>query len=241
MELQALKGLGTSLTNGNDIQILFGLGGYCDLNGDDCGPIDLGYAVQFGNSDPVSSFALHGNGILSFGSAIDFFGTPADGNTTFVDSIFNFETPAPASYGLNLVSVGQNNKIDFQSFGAFLQSAKVSLGPNGRINAEWFTCFTPTSATFCPSSQRQFLTLAPSPAGYRAIIRGALNGGADTGTVINGVFTARPANTVFLIPARFSLFAPSVVPEPTSWAMLIAGFGFTGAALRRRRRSIAAA
>ena len=26
-----------------------------------------------------------------------------------------------------------------------------------------------------------------------------------------------------------------VVPEPATWAMLLAGFGFTGAALRRRR------
>jgi hypothetical protein len=30
------------------------------------------------------------------------------------------------------------------------------------------------------------------------------------------------------------------VPEPASWAMLIAGFGLVGAASRRRRRSIAA-
>lgn len=31
--------------------------------------------------------------------------------------------------------------------------------------------------------------------------------------------------------------APSFVPEPASWAMLIAGFGFTGAAMRRRRQA----
>ena len=30
------------------------------------------------------------------------------------------------------------------------------------------------------------------------------------------------------------------VPEPASWAMLIAGFGLTGAAMRRRRRALAA-
>jgi hypothetical protein len=28
----------------------------------------------------------------------------------------------------------------------------------------------------------------------------------------------------------------SAVPEPASWAMLIGGFGLTGAAMRRRRR-----
>ena len=32
----------------------------------------------------------------------------------------------------------------------------------------------------------------------------------------------------------------SVVPEPASWAMLIAGFGLTGAAMRRRRVAVAA-
>jgi hypothetical protein len=32
----------------------------------------------------------------------------------------------------------------------------------------------------------------------------------------------------------------SVVPEPASWAMLIAGFGLTGAAMRRRRSSAVA-
>jgi hypothetical protein len=34
---------------------------------------------------------------------------------------------------------------------------------------------------------------------------------------------------------------PPGVPEPASWAMLIAGFGLTGAAMRRRRRGLAAA
>ena len=32
----------------------------------------------------------------------------------------------------------------------------------------------------------------------------------------------------------------SAVPEPASWAMLIAGFGLTGAALRRRRMAAVA-
>ncbi|MEN9931742.1 MAG: hypothetical protein RIS17_315 [Pseudomonadota bacterium] len=34
--------------------------------------------------------------------------------------------------------------------------------------------------------------------------------------------------------------ASTAVPEPASWAMLIAGFGLTGAAMRRRRRVVAA-
>ena len=40
---------------------------------------------------------------------------------------------------------------------------------------------------------------------------------------------------------EFSLtpFEESAVPEPATWAMLIAGFGLTGAAMRRRRTRVA--
>ncbi|THD64539.1 MAG: PEP-CTERM sorting domain-containing protein [Phenylobacterium sp.] len=31
------------------------------------------------------------------------------------------------------------------------------------------------------------------------------------------------------------------VPEPSAWALMIAGFGLTGAALRRRRAAVALA
>ena len=37
------------------------------------------------------------------------------------------------------------------------------------------------------------------------------------------------------------VFESTNVPEPASWAMLIAGFGLTGAMLRRRRHAVAAA
>lgn len=38
----------------------------------------------------------------------------------------------------------------------------------------------------------------------------------------------------------FTVGVGSVVPEPASWALMIAGFGLTGAAMRRRRAAIAA-
>jgi hypothetical protein len=39
----------------------------------------------------------------------------------------------------------------------------------------------------------------------------------------------------------FSIGTAGAVPEPASWAMLIAGFGLTGAAMRRRRSTAVAA
>ncbi|AGH49271.1 MULTISPECIES: PEPxxWA-CTERM sorting domain-containing protein [Sphingomonadales] len=37
--------------------------------------------------------------------------------------------------------------------------------------------------------------------------------------------------------ANLTLAIPAAVPEPASWAMMIAGFGLTGAAMRRRPRT----
>ena len=49
------------------------------------------------------------------------------------------------------------------------------------------------------------------------------------------------AGTVFSITGSgFDVGGTGAVPEPASWAMLIAGFGLTGAAMRRRRRVTAA-
>lgn len=38
------------------------------------------------------------------------------------------------------------------------------------------------------------------------------------------------------VTGTFTLLHDSAVPEPAAWAMMIAGFGLTGAAMRRRRR-----
>ena len=45
---------------------------------------------------------------------------------------------------------------------------------------------------------------------------------------------------VFVSEVSFNGVPNNAVPEPASWAMLIAGFGLTGAAMRRRRRVTAA-
>lgn len=48
------------------------------------------------------------------------------------------------------------------------------------------------------------------------------------------------ANRVAYDNITFGSTTPGVVPEPASWAMLIAGFGLVGAAMRRRKALIVA-
>ena len=65
---------------------------------------------------------------------------------------------------------------------------------------------------------------------------------ADTGTVIIA-FRGGVSAAAYLDPSQAGLpftaqlFQFGAVPEPSTWVMLILGFGFCGARLRRRRRS----
>lgn len=67
----------------------------------------------------------------------------------------------------------------------------------------------------------------------RAAIRGA---GLMLGA-ISGAVNAPRANNLLLLQSQTGqdLLVFGMVPEPQSWAMLIAGFGLVGAAMRRRR------
>jgi hypothetical protein len=69
-----------------------------------------------------------------------------------------------------------------------------------------------------------------SNGGSAATARLAFLGGLNSGRAYFNLHTARfPGGEI-----RGNLLA-GAVPEPASWAMLIAGFGLTGATLRRRR------
>lgn len=213
--------------------IEFSLGGYCDINGDDCGGGSaLGYTVKIGSADAFNNVITHGNGLLSFGRAIDFSSGPEGGFTSFQDTIFAGGTPATATYGVDLVSGGQNVELDFDN--VFLQSSRVDVGPFGVIRVEWFTCVRPSSPSACPESNKQLLTLTPGRLGFTGLFTGG--GREETpGFVIDGVFTSAALNQPFLIPAEITgITFASNVPEPASWALLVIGFGLVGSAVRRR-------
>ncbi|GGI73200.1 hypothetical protein GCM10007973_07660 [Polymorphobacter multimanifer] len=221
--------------DGNPIN--FSLGGYCDLNGDDCGSgMALGYTARIGSADAINNVITHGNGLLTFGRAVDFFSGPEGSDLGFQGMIYSGTVPRLTDYGVNLVSGGQNIDLDFD--GVFYQSSKVSLGQRGVIQVEWFTCFAPTSRTTCPGSNQQFLTLTPGRLGFTGVFTG--NGREDApGFVIDGVYNSVALNQPFLLPAEITgLDFQSYIPEPSSWSLMIIGFGLVGWATRRRRQHV---
>jgi hypothetical protein len=85
---------------------------------------------------------------------------------------------------------------------------------------------------------------------YIAVHYGAGVGGPGNGTAFYVLDAAQGINQLHLAYDASSsaiLFATEIsdhvigVPEPASWATMIAGFGLIGALMRRRRRSAAAA
>src|SRR5579875_382578 len=134
--------------------ITYYLGGYCDVNGQDCDPdfsgAQLGYEVSFNGSDFSNRVFVTGNGLVTFGAPVDFsYSTQDDGSDSLASRIAEFDQPSLTDYKVNLVSAGQTNDLDYTSGLAFLQSASLSLRDDGSILANWFTCFVPT-ATGCP-------------------------------------------------------------------------------------------
>lgn len=113
-------------------------------------------------------------------------------------------------------------------------------GANGPV-AIGFSPLSGASGTF---SRRYNLTLASTYSsgflnangGTAASARTAFLNGLNSGRAYFNVHTATfPGGEI-----RGNL-AAGAVPEPASWAMLIAGFGLTGAAMRRRRPATATA
>jgi len=86
--------------------------------------------------------------------------------------------------------------------------------------------FASTSDSVLPGNLAIAQTIADALSDY--VITMSLDGGALPG--------GRPTTSF-----TFTVGAPPAVPEPASWALMIAGFGLTGAALRARRRSAALA
>lgn len=82
----------------------------------------------------------------------------------------------------------------------------------------------------------------PDCAGFPCGRKVAENAVTSTGGIYTSPGDTSAYSNDWAVGAQFTNFAfAEAVPEPASWALLIAGFGLTGAAMRRRRNVAVAA
>ncbi|MET0373102.1 MAG: PEPxxWA-CTERM sorting domain-containing protein [Rhizorhabdus sp.] len=219
--------------DGPGLSVIKVLSGYCDLTGEECGSGEgatLGYAVSFdGGANYTNQIFVTGNGLLTFGSGVDFFGSADSSGQTLSDLIYDGQDPSLEVYGLNLISAGQSNYLDFNGGGGFMQSAKLSV-ENNMITASWYTCNSP----FDCNVNSYNLKLKPTNDGFYGSFdfSSGSPGGSDRGYVSGGAYTGVEAS--FFLPAQLKGLSASAVPEPSSWMLMISGFGLIGGVLRRR-------
>lgn len=108
-----------------------------------------------------------------------------------------------------------------------------AYGPAGQTGVNINGCADRVQTIF--NTQSEFFTVAGN--NYALDVVGFLVGTPGS-TVTNFLTTERAVNEAFIL-GRVVLYS-AAVPEPSNWAMLIAGFGLVGAAARRRRTMLAA-
>ncbi|WP_235902871.1 PEPxxWA-CTERM sorting domain-containing protein [Sandarakinorhabdus oryzae] len=162
------------------------------------------------------------------------------GNTASAVGVFDIDT----SLFPNLGGAQPTNPVG-TGFSIISFNVSGSAGGNGSFTQADFGSFY--FAAFSPLNYSQQLIGQTMGNGFNFGSFGAgyggpsgdfnlfsVNPGAPTGSFYFQLTTAGGDNI------GVTSFAPGTVPEPASWAMLIAGFGLTGAALRRRRGTVAA-
>ena len=122
------------------------------------------------------------------------------------------------------------------------------LGQNAGAKARWLFAFSPEySITGVPYNTlldgEQTFNLGLRPFGrnvsvyaYMELETWARNGGfADFGHTMRFNWDLPPGTTFTSASGMFSESPAAAVPEPSSWALMILGFGSAGALVRRRR------
>jgi hypothetical protein len=169
-------------------------------------------------SDVTSStFGIQEGSVLSNAGG---FVTSATGDMA---SIVNF---TPLNFGT--ITALNDETVSFTSdFGDFIgtiQDLMASPAPNAVVSFSSFGNFTPSGSLGSFMEGPGLLTVSFTQTGF--LVEG------QTQPSISGSFSfaSEPGDGT-----------PGIVPEPAAWAMLIAGFGLTGVAMRRRERMSVAA
>ncbi len=156
----------------------------------------------------------------------------ADGGTGVTNALTNV-----APFASSNLDFGNGEAVPFSisrigsivnfTFGTISMSsdARTSIGD---INAIEFRIRT----------QETSASLGPNSLGYSNIL---FNDTVTMNQVLPGFSTQRPGGSALATQLKLLVMPPltPAIPEPGTWAMLIAGFGLVGAAVRRRRTAIA--
>lgn len=186
------------------------------------------------SATPAATLIVDGNGILTGATGVDVAGTLYD---------VAFLVGSCAS-----VFSGCDSTSDFAFNG---NSSTAAIAAQSLIDQVFLGIYDTNSAlTQGCTSTSECLTFIPasiSGSGYYASVFGvyAVNrSGSGSDSVSDPVPTnlTNPnydfANTTNITWGRFTPSAIiSAVPEPSTWAMMLVGFGAMGVALRRRRRA----
>jgi hypothetical protein len=158
--------------------------------------------------------------------------------------VVNYSITTDGTLGTVFSTQFQSWSVDFV-YNGNTQTINGSGDPLGYQFGNVVTTATELSMDFTRSSQKQFGLGIED--GSQIVFSGLGNEILGTGNNPDiSVFyfdgsTFRYAGYVEPGPGFHVLGTAAAVPEPASWALLIAGFGLTGAAMRRRARVAAVA
>jgi hypothetical protein len=127
--------------------------------------------------------------------------------------LFNTHNGPYQDRGTGDFTITGSNSVTDLGGGNFGLSGGVVVA-SGTLNPEFNTATTITAQSFAASGAFRYLSFNPTSV--------SVGGGPCCGANVYGLDELR-------------VFSGGAVPEPAAWALMITGFGLTGAALRRRR------
>jgi hypothetical protein len=186
--------------------------------------------ISGGGVDVVQSGTFDIDCVGNSGNCLDLAGTPGPG--TITTTSINFVAGRTVTVSFDLSGNQRDGAVDTFSLVTAFNAPNsgfvgVNSGPPAFTLPAWVGAlnFTPFVETI--AGTRGFVTYSafftPTNAGsFTLAFTGSGGGNVNIGPIIDNVLVTQGA-----------------IPEPASWAMLIAGFGLVGAASRRRRAVVA--
>lgn len=170
-------------------------------------------------------------------------GTPAQAASLAGDTIsINLSTSAGGDHGTNVVLVGAGEEASwfgnqFVDANASVNGDVFSIRSSGNYCGMW-TCDTSQTVTWTLSS----LDFGVPLTGFTILQSiGPVTINSLTATSVQFTYNEASIPDGVYFQARFETGENTGVPEPSTWALMIAGFGLAGASIRARRTAAAAA